>query len=139
MSCNGLYLKLFVSYVRYLYCLCIVVSNTYWLCVTWRVSYKREELIILLGRMGSAPFFCEVRVAPLFYVFCVVCFVLFIFALCIVYPNVASYSGLSILNCHFRFLQRLFGSVCWLHVFITLFIHFIYIVNSIHNKGGVSI
>jgi len=33
MSGNGRYLKLFVeglvSYVRYLYCLCVVVSNTY--------------------------------------------------------------------------------------------------------------
>jgi hypothetical protein len=62
-----LYFQLFVggimSYLRYIVCLCIVVSNTY----------------------------------------CVVFFALFVFVFCLMYPNVASFSGMSILDCTFGF------------------------------------
>ena len=45
------------------------------------MSYKRQELLVLRGRLGSLwVFFCGVRVAHLFSFLCCV------FALCLVYP-----------------------------------------------------
>jgi hypothetical protein len=45
--------------------------------ITWRVSYEREELLALRGRLGSSPGFCGVHVAYLFnFLCCVFCFYL---------------------------------------------------------------
>jgi hypothetical protein len=73
------------------YCLNFFFHN-YWIqriTYTWRVSYKKKELLILRDHLGSPPVFwwrpCCLRPGS-----CV--------------TNVASLSGLSILNCPFGFL-----------------------------------
>jgi hypothetical protein len=89
------------------------------------VSNKRqEELLTFCEHMGSPPVFGSVRVAHFFLAFCVLFFILFDLVLCLVYPmlpvsldypflirysltficlvscvpNVASFSGLPILD-----------------------------------------
>jgi hypothetical protein len=62
--------------------------------VTWRVSYKRQELNTLLEHLGSLKFFGSVRLTHLFsFLCCVFCFVSLLPVSCV--PNVASVSGLS--------------------------------------------
>ena len=81
----------------------IVLSNTYWLSiwVTWRVSYKRQELLLFRKNLGSPYVFGGARVL-IFLIFCVVlCFVCLRPVSCV--PNVASFSVLSILDCPLRF------------------------------------
>ena len=94
------------------------------------MSYKKLELLTLRVHLDSPPIFDGVRVAHLSLVFCVVFFVLFVFLLCLVCPmlpvsldclfliapcfvclhpvscvtNVASFSGLSIIDYLFGFL-----------------------------------
>ena len=48
-----------MSYLCYLCLLRSVVSNAYWLYiwVTWRVSYKRQELLTLREHLSSPPVF----------------------------------------------------------------------------------
>jgi len=68
--------------------------------VTWHVSYKRQELLILREHLGLPPVFGWVCVAHLFsflccvFVFCCLRSVSFV-------PNVASVYELSILDCLF--------------------------------------
>jgi len=102
---QSLTLILIIIGVSFVICVClrIVMSNTLW--VTWRVSYKRHELLILSEYPGSSQAFCGVRVAHLFSFVCWVVFLCF-FCLCSVscIPNVTSVSGLSILDFPFSFL-----------------------------------
>ena len=67
------------------------------------MSYKRQELLTLRGHLGSLPLF-EGSVLLIFSEFCVVFFALFVIVPCLFYPNVASFSGLSILDFPFGFL-----------------------------------
>ena len=67
-----------------------------------RVSYKKQELLILREHLGSPPVFGGVHVAHL--LSCLCCVVLLCFGClhpvsCV--PNVASFSGLSIFDCPF--------------------------------------
>jgi hypothetical protein len=91
-------------------CLRIVVS---W--VACLVSYKRWELLTLSGHLCS-PMFLVGSVLLIFLVFCVVCFVLLVFLLCPVLcvHNVASCSGLFILDCPFGCLLSVFTWNIWL-------------------------
>jgi hypothetical protein len=68
-------------------------------------NYKRQELLIFRKHMGSPPVFGGVCVAHLFSLLCCVAFLCFAYfnpVSCV--PNVASISGLSILDCTFGFL-----------------------------------
>jgi len=71
-------------------------SNTH-LWVTWRVSYKSQDLLALRGRLGS-PLFWWGPCFSTFYFFkcCVLCFVCLRLESCVL--NAASFSGLSILD-----------------------------------------
>jgi hypothetical protein len=71
--------------------------------VTRRVSYKRQELLTNCEHLNS-PLFLVGFVLLIFLVFCVVflCFICLRYVSCL--PNVASISGLFILDCPFRFL-----------------------------------
>ena len=107
------------------------MSSTSRLRVTWQVSYTRQELLIIHEYLCSPSVFGGVPVFTpcfwwgpcvhplflvgsmlfIFLVFCVVlCCVLFVLTsscvLCV--PNVASFSGLSILDCLFGFLMITF-------------------------------
>ena len=81
-------------------CLCIEVSITsiHKQTVAWRISYKRQELLALRGRLFSLPAFHWVRVADLisflYGVFCCVCLRP---VSCVL--GVASFSALSIHDC----------------------------------------
>lgn len=56
--------------------------------VTWRVSYKQQELLALRGHLGSSPVLGGVCVDHLFvFLCCVVLFVLFVFVLCLMCPT----------------------------------------------------
>ena len=68
------------------------------------MSYKRQELLTLRERLSSLTGVGVVRVAHCFS-FCVV-FVCLRPVSCV--PTVAGVSGLSILDCPFGFLERLF-------------------------------
>ena len=70
--------------------------------VTWQVSYKRQELLSF-ARTWVTPVFGGVRIAYL----CSFLWGFFRPVSCL--PNVASVSGLSIIDCHFGFLQRSFA------------------------------
>ena len=89
-------------YLRYLYLIAYSgVQHILTICVTCRMSYKRQILLALRGRLGLPSGFVGVRVAQLFsFLCCDFCFV----RLRLVYPNVASVSGLSILDCPFGFI-----------------------------------
>jgi len=68
-----------------------------------QVSYKRQELLALRGRLGSSPVFGGVRVAHHFsFLCCVFCFVCLRPVSCV--PYIVSFSGLSILDYPFGFL-----------------------------------
>ena len=87
---------------------CIIFS--YVICVSWcstrldymsnTASYKRQTLFTYLEHMSSHPVIGE-SVLIVFLVFCVVCFVCFRHVSCL--PNVASVSGLTLLDCPFCF------------------------------------
>jgi hypothetical protein len=67
------------------------------------VSCGRRELLSLRGRLGSPPIFAWIRVGQLFSFLC------FVFLVCCLrpvssVPNVASFSGLSVIDSHFGFL-----------------------------------
>jgi hydrogenase-4 membrane subunit HyfE len=74
------------------------------LVISWLLQTKlKKELLTLREYLDSPPFFVgRIRVAHLL-IFCVV------FVLCLdsCVPSVACFSGLSILDCPFGFLQRL--------------------------------
>jgi hypothetical protein len=64
------------------------------------VSCGRSELLSLRGRQGSLPVFAGIRVGQLFNFLC------FVFLVCCLrpvsfVPNVASFSGLSVIDSHF--------------------------------------
>jgi hypothetical protein len=61
------------------------------------VSYKKQELIVPREHLVSPPVFDLFSILYCFFV-CVF-LLLFVFVLCLVCPNVASVSGLSILDC----------------------------------------
>ena len=70
-----------MSFLCYL-CLLRIMVSTYWLYVwvTWRVSYKRQEMLTLREHQSSRPFlFLVGSVLQIFLVFCVVLFCLFTF------------------------------------------------------------
>jgi hypothetical protein len=75
-----LYFQLFVGRLIYL-CPTLLTMR-----VTWRVSYKTQKLLDLHGRLGSPRGFGGVRVPYLFIFFSALCFFLFVFVLCLVYP-----------------------------------------------------
>jgi hypothetical protein len=95
---------------RLLCILCLFVYSgvkyvsTIW--VTWRVFYKRQELLTLCEYLGSPPIFAGVLVLIVL-VFCVFCFV----CLCPVYPSVSVYR-LSILDCPLGFLSNNYFTFC---------------------------
>jgi len=68
--------------------------------VTRRVSYKKKELITSREHLVWPPIFSGVRVS---FLFAFLCFVLFVFVLCLVCPMVPVS-----LDCPFGFLLRLF-------------------------------
>ena len=92
----GFYPQLFVGVlISYLCYMCLFVNSgvNYVLTirVTWWVSNKRQELLIPREHLGSPSVFGGARVDHLFFVFCVVlCFILFVFVPCLVYPEVFS-------------------------------------------------
>ena len=63
--------------------------------VTWRVFYKKQELLTYREHLGSSPVFGGVVL-----VFGVVFFVLCIFVLCLVYPMLPSSLDCPFLICH---------------------------------------
>ena len=91
-----------MSYLRYL-CLFPHSGVQYILIirVTLRVTYKRQELFALRGRLDSPPVFGGVHIAHLLYV-------VFFYLVCLrpvsCVSGVASVSGVSILDCPFCFL-----------------------------------
>ena len=87
-----LYSQLFVgglmSYLRYLYLFAYsFIKHVLTIWVTSRVSYKRQELLILREHHSSHPVFDGINVAHLFNFLCCVLFcVAFVLVLCIVCP-----------------------------------------------------
>ena len=70
---------------------------------TFRLSYKMHELLTVCEHLGAPPDFGGIRVAPLFrFLCCMFYFVCLRPVSCI--TNVASVSGLPILDCPFEFL-----------------------------------
>ena len=87
-----------------LFVLVCVVKHVLTIFLTWHVSYKRQELLILPEYLGSLPIFGGVSVAHLFNFLCRVAFCVFlVFVQCLVcqmlpvscVPNVASVFVLS--------------------------------------------
>jgi len=66
------------------YDICVQHILTIW--ITWRVSYKKQELLTLCEHLCSPLVFDGVRVAHSLG-FCVVLFVLFVYVLYLVYPK----------------------------------------------------
>ena len=102
-----------IGLMSYLCYLCLFtycgVRHVLTTLVTWRGCYKRQEMRTIRRHLGLTPFF---SVSMLFIFFCVVlclffCFVRLRPVFCV--PNVASVSGLSILDCPFGFLERLYS------------------------------
>jgi len=85
----------FISFLyhRQDFYLTIYVSNS-------MVSIKKQEMLTLCEHLGSPPVFGGVLVAHLFSFLCVVYFLRPVSCV----PNVASVSGLSILDCSFGFI-----------------------------------
>ena len=83
-----------MSYLRYV-CLFVYcnVQHTLTILVTWRVSYKMEGILALRKWLDPTVFG-----GVLLLIFLVFCAVIFASA-----PDVASFSGLSILDCPFGF------------------------------------
>ena len=73
---------------------------------TWRVFYKKWELLTIRGQMGTLAVFGEVRVANRFANFCFVFLLLFVFVLCLVYPML-----LLCLGCPFLIAPSVFSNV----------------------------
>lgn len=95
-----------MSYLCYLYLFAhsiYIVKHVLAISVTWRVFYKTQIHLSLASMSLSPGFFIVGSVLLIFSVFCAVslCFV----CLCTVsyVPNVASFSGLTILDCPFTF------------------------------------
>jgi hypothetical protein len=129
----GSFVGVLISYLCYL---CLLangsVKHIMSLWVTWQVSYKRQELLTLREHLGSSPVFSEVSVFILLVLCvalcCVFCFVCLHPVSCM--PNVASVSALSILNCPFGFLKRLFvhpESDLYFVLFAVISISYIYL------------
>ena len=76
---------------------CVLWCPTIW--EKWRMSYKRHELLAIRRRLGLPPVFGGVRFAHLFSFLCCVILVWLRPMPCV--PNVASVTGLSILDCPF--------------------------------------
>ena len=77
--------------------------------VTWWVSYKGQELLILREHLCSPQILCGVRVAHLFSFLCCVLwvfFALFIFVLCLVCPTFPVS-----LDCSFLIVPSVFSNV----------------------------
>jgi len=73
--------------------------------VTWRISYKKQELLTIREHLSSPLVFGNVRIADLLLVFCAVFVCMFVclrHVSCV--PNVVSVSRLSIPACLFGFL-----------------------------------
>ena len=81
------------SCMSYLHCL---YTLTIW--VTWHVSYERQVLLTLRGRLDSSWFWWGPCCWLVVFVCCVAFFLFLVFFLSCV-PNVANCSGLSIHNC----------------------------------------
>ena len=78
-----------MSYLRYVCFLAhigVQLILTMW--ETCRVSYKRQELLSIRGRLGSLPDFDGIRAAYRFRLLCCwfFCFAMFVFILCLGYP-----------------------------------------------------
>ena len=84
-------------------------------CVTRRMSYKKQALHTVLEHTGPLPRIFSWSVLFVLLVLCVVFFVLFVFVLCRV-SKISRVSG-SILDCYFRFHQRLFTKMDLQYVF----------------------
>ena len=70
------------------------INNRTWLPVKRRVSYTKQELLILIEQLGSSPAFYQIYVACfLSFLCCVFCFICLRSVSCI---NVSYVSGLSI-------------------------------------------
>ena len=69
--------------------------------VTWRVSYKRQELLALRGCLGSPRFWWGPFCSPFMFSAVFLCCLRPVSCV----PFIASFSGLSILVCHFGFLN----------------------------------
>ena len=87
-------------YLIYVICVCFCSGAPHVMTMRapWRVSYKRQELLTRHDYLGSPRVFGEVHVS---------CFVCISSMSCV--PGVVGFCGLSILNCHFGFLWRLFA------------------------------
>ena len=59
--------------------------------VTWWVSYKKQELLILREYLGSPPIFCWVQIAHLFSFLRCVVFVLCFTSSCVLYAQYCQY------------------------------------------------
>jgi hypothetical protein len=94
----------------YKHCLCIGVSNTYWLCESHDGYLIRGRNFLPIASTWIHHCFWLL----IFLVFCVVflCFICLRYVSCL--PNVVIISGLFILDCLFRFLYRL---LCYLYIF----------------------
>ena len=110
-----LYLQLFVggfmSYLRYM---CLFVCGVKHICTIWktrRMSYRRQELLAIRGRLGSSPVFCVVLLPHVFSFLCCV-FALFVFVL--------------LTRCY----QFLWIVHSWLHIFSRFCFH---LIKSVHN------
>ena len=105
-------------------------NGNFTISVRLRVSYGELELLTLDERMGSLRFLLGFMLLT-FSVVCVVFFVLFVCVLYLV-PSIARVSGLSILDCLFGFLYRLFR-LDGLHdlLLVNLFSTWIYL-NTVH-------
>ena len=90
-NCIGWFLFNGISSIFHLQDLCRT-----WLLITWRMSYRKQELLTIREHMGSPSIFHRIRVAHLFMFLCFVLFC-FVSVLCLVH-NVACLTVLSILD-----------------------------------------
>jgi hypothetical protein len=83
--------------------LCLLVYRGVQHILTMRVSYKKQELVALRGRLGSPSGFGSVSVAHLFIFLCCVFYLVCLRPVALA-PHVGSFAGFYILDCPFGFL-----------------------------------
>ena len=98
--CQPLFTNIYMTLSNLIYMIQMINDLAFDLtiCVAWQVSFKIQELLTLREYLGSLPCFWWARVAQL----SVLCFVFLRSVSCVL--NVASISGLFILDCPFGFL-----------------------------------
>jgi hypothetical protein len=101
-----------IIYVICIY-LHIVLANITWPWETWRVSYKRQELLILREHMGSSILFWLGPCCTSFEFLHCVCVLLFAVVMYLVCSILSVSLGFSIPSYHFHLFLKLQSIICF--------------------------